>query len=144
MNKLQSPCCNAEMNENDAWWVSTREFLPNDGEKVLIISKFGHISNAMYGGTGYGSRLFHPGGLKQNDDVKWWMPIPTDGWKDVKVEQPKDGEAALTMGYYGGIYNGVWKRPRGSNEYSFRPFVREVLYWREIPILPAGVHLSER
>jgi len=129
------------MKENETRWVSTREFLPNEGEKVLIITKFGHISNAMYGGIGYKILLFHPGGLKPNDDVKWWMPIPTDGWKDIKVEQPNDGEAALTMGYYGYIYDGVWKRPMGSDKFSFQPFVREVLYWREIPTLPAGVSL---
>ena len=132
------------MNENEARWVSTREFLPEDGEKVLIITKFGHIQNAMYGGSGYGALLFRPDGLKPNDDVKWWMPIPTDGWKDIKAEQPKDGEAALTMGYYGNIYNGVWRRPLGSNKHSFRPFVWEVLYWREIPPLPAGVSLTAR
>ena len=131
-------------NENKAWWVSTREFLPEDGEKVLIITKFGHIQNAMYGGSGYGALLFHPDGLKPNDDVKWWMPIPTDGWKDIKAEQPKDGEAALTMGHYGNIYNGVWKRPLGSDKHRFQPFVWEVLYWREIPTLPAGVSLTAR
>lgn len=131
------------MIKDETWWVSTREFLPNEGEQVLVITKFGHISNAMYSRIGYGKPRFRPGGLEPEKDVKWWMPIPQDGWKNIKEEQPAEGEAALTMGYYGEIFDGKWKRPVGAKECSFQPCVWEVFYWREIPPLPEGVALSE-
>lgn len=129
------------MIKDETWWVSTQEFLPNEGERVLIITKFGNISNAMYGGIGNGKPRFEPYGLEPDKDVKWWMAIPSDGWKSIKEEQPAEGEAALTMGYYGNIFSGKWKRPAGAKEFSFQPFVWEVLYWREMPPLPEGVIL---
>lgn len=123
-------------------WVSTKEFLPKGREGVLIITKFGHITNATYGGTDCGKPYFRPDGLKPDKDVKWWMPIPDDGWKDIKEEQPKDGEAVLIRGRYGDIFNGVWKRWLGSDRYGFEPFVWEVFWWREVPKLPDGVALK--
>lgn len=128
---------------NDAWWVSTKEFLPDIDERVLIITKWGHVTNAMYTDMGMGGEpSFRPDGLKPNKDVKWWMPTPTDGWKDIKIEQPQEGEAFLTMGMYGDIFNGIWKRAAGEKTPSFHPFVWPVLFWREIPELPAGVNLN--
>ena len=35
------------MKQNEPWWVSTKEFLPDEGEKVLIITKFGSIQDAV-------------------------------------------------------------------------------------------------
>lgn len=131
------------MSEQVAWWVYTKEFLPTIGERVLIISKFGHISNAMYTDYGMGDEpTFRPDGFKPHEDVKWWMPIPTDGWHDIKEAQPKEGEAALTMGMYGDIFNGVWRKSSYSGKFEFHPFVWEVLFWRPIPELPAGVILK--
>ena len=132
-------------NANAAWWVSTKEFLPTIGERVLIISKFGHVSDAMYTDYGMGDApTFRTDGFKPHDDVKWWMPIPTDGWHDIKETQPKAGEVALTMGMYGEIFNGTWRKSSYSNKFEFSPFVWEVLFWREMPRLPEGVLLSTR
>lgn len=98
------------MNETE-WWVSTKDFLPNIGERVLIISKFGNISDATLANYGFDRpALFSPDGYVPGVDVKWWMTIPTDGWSDITEVKPKEGEAALTMGRYGSIYSGVWKR----------------------------------
>lgn len=129
--------------DNEAWWVSTTEFLPHIDERVLIISKFGHVSNAIYSDLGLGKKpLFHPDGLRPHEDVKWWMQIPTDGWNDIKKVEPKDGEVALTMGMYGNIYSGVWRRPIASERFCFQPFVWEVLFWRPMPKLPSSVKLA--
>ena len=128
---------------NDAWWVSTKDFLPNNEEKVLIISKWGHVSNAMYTDYGLGGPvLFRPDGLKPDIDVKWWMPIPADGWHRLVDVPPQEGQVALTMGYYGNIYSGIWKRTAGSTKFDFHPVIGEVLFWREMPVLPAGVTLK--
>lgn len=127
-----------------AWWVSTRDFLPDMDERVLVISKFGHITNAIW--TNYGldcPARFSPGGLLPDTDIKWWMPVSslTDGWKDIKKEQPYEEQKCLTMGMYGNIYNGKWSISCGEKKYSFKPFVWEVLFWREMPQLPLGVKL---
>lgn len=34
------------MEQNKPWWVSTKEFLPDEGEKVLIITRFGTVTDA--------------------------------------------------------------------------------------------------
>lgn len=127
----------------EPWWVSTDAFLPNTGERVLIISKFGHVTDALW--TDFGSLgfpIFSPDGLKPGVDVKWWMPIPTDGWHDIKETQPKIGEMVLTMGKYGAVFNGTWKQHAYEKEPRFHPFVWEVLFWRPMPKLPAGVTLK--
>ena len=54
---------------DDTWWVSTEEFLPNIGEKVLIISKWGRVSNAMFRKYICGKLLFAPDGLEPGKDV---------------------------------------------------------------------------
>lgn len=123
--------------EDKTWWVSTKDFLPTIGERVLVLTKWGHLTDAMY--TNYGldvEPMFRPGGLKPDVDVKWWMTIPTDGWRNIKEEQPQAGQRALTMGMYGRIFDGVWQRPSGSDKFYFSPFVWEVLFWREMPELP--------
>lgn len=128
---------------NKTCWVPTKEFLPTIGEKVLIISKWGHVSDSVFANCSFDDTpLFRPDGLKPHEDVKWWMPMPTDGWHDIKKVQPKEGEAALTMGKYGNIFSGIWVRPVGSDKLSFKPFVWEVLFWREMPELPKGVELK--
>ena len=103
------------MEQNKPWWVSTKEFLPDEGEKVLIITRFGTVTDAAlrtYLHTGKQKIcpvLFSPDAYKPNEDVKWWMPIPEDGWHDIKEETPMEGDIALTMGMYGRIFSGVWK-----------------------------------
>ena len=56
--------------------------------------------------------LFSPDAYKPNEDVKWWMPIPEDGWHDVKNEPPKEGAMCLIMGMYAVSYThlDVYKR----------------------------------
>lgn len=125
--------------ENEVWWVSTKEFLPAIEERVLVLTKWGHVTDATF--TNYGldtEPTFRPDGLRPNIDVKWWMNIPADGWHNIKEEQPREGQLALTMGMYGRIYSGVWKKPSGSDKFGFSPFVWEVLFWREMPELPEG------
>lgn len=136
------------MKENEPWWVSTKDFLPDEGEKVLIITKFGNVTDAAlrtYLPTGRQKIcpvLFSPDAYKPNDDVKWWMPIPEDGWHDLKSDTPAEGTVALTMGMYGRIYSGIWKRPCGATKFEFMPYVWDVLFWREMPELPPGVTLN--
>lgn len=131
--------------KNEAWWVSAKEFLPDPEEKVLVITKWGDIENQMFTDYGLGGKmLFQPDGLKPVEDVKWWMPIPDDGWNDISTVTPDEGQFALTMGRYGRIFSGVWKKPCGATEFMFMPYVWDVLFWRPVPPLPPGVELTKR
>lgn len=136
------------MKQNEPWWVSTKEFLPDEGEKVLIITKFGSIQDSAlrtYLPTGRQKIwpvLFSPDAYKPHEDVKWWMPVPEDGWHDAKSEPPEDGAICLIMGMYGKISSAAWKRPFGVYKPEFMPFHGfEVLFWRDMPELPQGVKL---
>ena len=84
---------------------------------------------------------FSPNAYKPNEDVKWWMPIPTDGWNDIKSVTPTEGDITLTMGMYGKIFSGVWRKPCGATSPMFMPYVWDVLFWRSMPPLPPGVNL---
>ena len=132
------------MKENEPWWVSTKDFLPDEGEKVLIITKFGTVEDSAlrtYLSTGRQKIepvLFSPDGYRPHEDVKWWMPIPEDGWHDVKETPPKEGALCLTMGMYGSVYSGKW-----TGRY-FDPYVFDMLFWREMPELPPGVKLPPK
>ena len=92
------------MKQNEPWWVYTKEFLPDEGERVLIITKFGFVQDSAlrtYLPTGRQKiwpAVFSPDSYKPTEDVKWWMPIPEDGWHDIKEETPMEGDIALTMG----------------------------------------------
>lgn len=66
-------------------WVSTKDLLPAVGERVLVLTKWGHAEDAVF--TSYDADtelLFRPDGLRPNIDVKWWMHIPADGWHNIK------------------------------------------------------------
>lgn len=69
------------MRQNEPWWVSTKEFLPDEGEKVLITTKFGAVKDSAlrtYLPTGRQKiwpALFSPDAYKPHEDVKWWMPM---------------------------------------------------------------------
>ena len=140
-----------KMKPNEPWWVSTKEFLPNEGEKVLIITKFGTVQNSAlrtYLPTGRQKNcpvLFSPDAYKPHEDAKWWMPIPEDGWNDVKNVPPGEGTMCLIMGMYGKVSSAIWKRPFGVYEPDFMPFPGfEALFWRDMPELPPGVKLHFR
>lgn len=123
--------------ENEMRWISTKDFLPEIGEEVLVLTVWGHITDAIF--TDCGLKIeptFLPGDLKPDVDVKWWMTIPTDGWNNLKEKQPEEGQSALTMGESGSIFGGVWRRKIYSDEFEFRPSIMKVLFWREIPELP--------
>lgn len=62
-------------------WISVKDRLPAVGEKVLTLSKFGHISDRYLHEYG-GGLIFSPDGLKPGRDVTHWMPLP---------EPPKEG-----------------------------------------------------
>lgn len=124
-------------------WIATKEALPPIGARVLVISKWGHVSDGTFArGTKKKIPMFRPDGLIANVDVKWWMPIPTDGWRALRDERPEEGQTALTMNKYGRIYDGVWKREHADWRPEFSPFVWEVALWREMPPLPDGVKLN--
>ena len=124
-------------------WTATKEALPPAGEKVLIISKWGHVTDGSL--VAYDPKeapLFRPDGLRPDVDVKWWMPMLEDGWNKLKDEQPKEGQLALTMNQFGPVFNGVWKRLMGAETPMFVPFVWTPVFWREMPPLPEGVQLN--
>ncbi len=62
-------------------WISVKDRLPQVGEKVLTLSKFGHIFDRALQEFS-GSCRFYPDGLKPGRDVTHWMPLP---------EPPKEG-----------------------------------------------------
>lgn len=127
----------------DHGWTAAKEALPSTGERVLIISKWGNVSDGKL--VAYDPKeppLFRPSGLRPDVDVKWWMPYPEDGWRKLKEEQPKEGQAALTMNKFGRVFSGVWKRSVASDRLTFVPFVWETIFWREMPPLPDGVQLK--
>ena len=124
-------------------WFSTSESLPLMNDRVLVISKFGHISNCLFTNMNLGHNpRFEPEGFEVGVDVKWWMPIPADGWYELCHRTPKEGETALVMGAYGQIFNGMWKHLPGASKSSFTPFVWPVMWWMPIPELPKGVTLK--
>jgi hypothetical protein len=132
-----------QIGTGEAWWISTQEFLPDVGEKVLGICKFGHVSNMMFTNHGLDQPCsFSPDGYEPHKDVKWWMPIPTDGWNNVKESLPEDGQIVLGMGMYGNIFSFIYKKPFYSDNFEFTPFVWKVLFWRPMPKLPDGVTLK--
>lgn len=132
--------------KDDAWWISTKEFLPDPDEKVLVISKWGDVATQIYSDFGLDGRmLFRPDGLKPVEDIKLWMPIPTDGWHDIKSDKPKPGDIVLNMGMYGSIFGGIWAKPAGTTEYRVMPFPGwGTLFWREMPTLPDEVQQKLR
>lgn len=124
-------------------WTPTKEALPPVGERVLIISKWGHVTaGSLVAYDPKGPTLFRPHGLRQDMDVKWWMPMLEEGWHKLKEQQPQEGQEALTKDSYGHIFNCVWKRLCGSERPTFVPFVLVPRFWREMPPLPDGVKLN--
>lgn len=60
-------------------WISVKDKLPEIGEKVLVYSKFGHVSDMTlqrHGGqNGYDVLIFDPHGMKPGTDITHWMPL---------------------------------------------------------------------
>ena len=78
--------------------------LPPLGEKVLIICKWGHVSDSVLASYAPGEPpLFRPGGLSPGKDVIFWMPMPKEGWHRLGEEQPKENQAALMRNGFGHI-----------------------------------------
>lgn len=124
-------------------WTATKEALPPAGEKVLIISKWGHVSDGSL--VAYDPKeapLFLPDGLEPDVHVKWWMPMLENGWHTLKEQKPREGQEVLTKDSYGHIFSCVWKRLCGSEHPTFVPFVWVPRFWREMPPLPDGVKLN--
>jgi len=130
--------------QNSAWWVSTKEFLPDMNERVLCITKFGHVVRYMFTDNGMGrAPLFEPDGMKPGDDVKWWMPIPKDGWKKLEDEMPAEGQEVLAMGLYGEIFSAKCRRFLPHMKPELAPAVGyKYIFWRPMPELPTGVSLN--
>ena len=124
-------------------WTATKEALPPTGERVLIISKWGHVTDGSL--MAYDPKeapLFYLGGLEPGGHVKWWMPMLEDGWHTIKEQKPREGQEVLTKDSCGHIFSCVWKRLYGSERPTFVPFVWVPRFWREMPPLPGGVKLN--
>lgn len=83
-------------------WTATKEALPPADEKVLIISKWGHVSDGSL--VAYDPKeppLFRPDGLEPDVHVRWWMPMLEDGWHTLKEQKPREGQEVLTKDSYG-------------------------------------------
>ena len=124
-------------------WTATKEALPPAGERVLIISKWGHVTDGSL--VAYDPKeapLFCLGGLEPGGHVKWWMPMLEDGWHTLKEQKPREGQEVLTKDSYGYIFSCMWKRLCGSERPTFVPFVWVPRFWCEMPPLPEGVRLK--
>ena len=65
-----------------AKWISVKKRPPKIGEKVLILSRYGHISSAKYEHY-MGEFYFDPFGYELNDGfVTHWRPRPEDPKED--------------------------------------------------------------
>lgn len=126
----------------EPWWISTKEFLPDVGERFLVITKTGHIVDCAYRRYGLDTQPSFFDGLIPGKDFFWWMPIPVDGWNDLKQVQPAYGQTAIVMGMYGKVFSGTWSCFSWRSEPEFRPFVFPVFYWHEVPQLPDGIILK--
>lgn len=124
--------------------MPTKFFLPQEGERVLVISKWGHVSAKTFKSYGQGEpSLFSPDALKPNVDVKWWMPMPPGGWKSLKDEKPREDQEVLAMGGYGDIFSAKYKRHTPNAEPELIPVLGwKYQYWMPMPELPAGVKLN--
>ncbi len=60
------------MNSNSGW-ISVKDRLPRVKEPVLVLSKFGHVSDAALSAD---ERFFDPYGFKVGTDVIYWMEMP--------------------------------------------------------------------
>ena len=66
-------------------WISVKDRLPTEGERVLTLDKWGHISDRTLERFRDGTILFRPDGLSPQKDITHWMPLP---------EPPEGGETA--------------------------------------------------
>ena len=53
-----------------------KERLPDVGERVLTLSKWGHVSDRTLRLYLSGGIYFSPDGLTPGVDIKYWMPLP--------------------------------------------------------------------
>lgn len=124
-------------------WIYTKDLLPPIDMKVLIIAEIGKDANfasASYTNNGIDGNefMFRPGGLKPHVHVRWWMPIPQDGWYGVEEKQPEEGQSVLVKDTRGHINSAWWVESfttRG--KFEFVPFTgAEIVFWRKMPPLP--------
>ena len=137
------------MLEQKTEWIKTDSALPETDDAVLVISKFNHISSASYSNYGFDKypKRFRPYGYLPGTDVSWWLPIPSDGWKDFELEKPDKEGFYLTKESYGSIVSQEWKHSLLSGRNEFFPLgagfnMGKLKYWRETPPLPKGVILK--
>ena len=57
-------------------WISVKERLPENGERVLTLSTWAHVSDRELRTYGDGSKRFSPDGLLPGVDITHWMPLP--------------------------------------------------------------------
>lgn len=66
-------------------WISVEDRLPELGERVIVLNKWGHVNDKKLRKDLYGDKIarFAPDGLLPGKDVTHWMPMP---------EPPKEEE----------------------------------------------------
>lgn len=57
-------------------WISVKDRLPEVGERVLTLDKWGHIHDRILYQSVDGSFFFRPDGLKPGIDVTHWRSMP--------------------------------------------------------------------
>lgn len=61
---------------SESKWIRCDERLPEFGERVLVLSKFGYVYESHLEHYLSGVDLFAPDGMKPVKDVKYWMEMP--------------------------------------------------------------------
>ena len=69
-----------------AGWISVEDRLPEVGQTVIGLSKYGHVSDMTLREIKNGELkhclIFDPLGYLPGKDVKYWMPMPEEPRKD--------------------------------------------------------------
>lgn len=66
-----------------AEWIDVKDRLPEEGERVLTLSNFGHVHDRTLKRYFNGEYYFTPDGMKPGKDILYWMPFPEPPKKEV-------------------------------------------------------------
>lgn len=57
-------------------WISVKNRLPEEGQTVLVLDKWGHIRDRTLKTIGNGFVCFTPDGMQPGRDITHWKPMP--------------------------------------------------------------------